>query len=49
MSEIPIIPPKGMDGSDRLEKELEDSERNGEVRKRGGRVFDERRLLDGYG
>ena len=49
MSEIRIIPPRGMDGSDRLEKELEDSEGNGEVRKRRGRVFDEKRLLDGYG
>ena len=49
MSEIPVIPPRGMDGSDRLEKELEDSEGNEEVRKRGGRVFDEKRLLDGYG
>ena len=38
-----------MEGSDRLEKELEDSKGNGGVRKRKGRVFDEKRLLDGYG
>ena len=49
MSEILIIPPRGMDGSDRLEKELEDSEVNGEVRKRRERVFDKKRLLDGWG
>ena len=49
MSEIPIIPPRKMEGSDRLEKELEDSEGNGGVRKREGRVFDEKRLLDVYG
>ena len=49
MSEIPIIPPRKMEESDRSEKELEDSEGNGEIRKRGGRVFDEKRLLDGYG
>ena len=39
MPEIPIIPPKGIegsefsDGSDRLEEELEDSEGNGGFRK----------------
>jgi hypothetical protein len=39
MPEIPIIPPKGMngsefsDGSDRLEEKLEDSEENGGFRK----------------
>jgi len=33
-----------MEGSDRSEKELEDSEGNGEVRKRGGRGFDEKRV-----
>ena len=44
--EMPIIPPKGMDrsefsdGSDRLE----DSEENGGIRKRGGRVFGEKRV-----
>jgi hypothetical protein len=48
--EIPIIPPKGMDGSefsdeyDRLEEGLESSEENGEVRKRGGGIFDEKRV-----
>ena len=37
--EMPIIPPRGMDGSDfsdgsdRLEERLEDSEGNGKVRK----------------
>ena len=30
------------DESDSLEEGLEDSEGNGEVRKRGGRVFDEK-------
>ena len=52
ISEIPkkpIIPPSGMDGSDRSEKGLENSEGNGGFRKRRGRVFDEKRLLDGYG
>ena len=50
MPEIPEMPPKGMDeadfsdGSDRLEEGLEDSEGNGEVRKRGRRVFDEKRV-----
>ena len=39
MPEIPIIPPKGIegsefsDGSDRLEEELEDSKGNGKERK----------------
>ena len=32
------------DKSDSLEEGLEDSEGSGEVRKRGGRVFDEKRL-----
>ena len=32
------------DESDSLEEGLEDSEGNGEIRKRGGRVFDEKRL-----
>ena len=32
------------DESDSLEEWLEDSEDIGEVRKRGGRVFDEKRL-----
>ena len=44
MPKILIIPPRGMDGSDRLEEGLEDSEGNGEVRKRGGRIFDEKRV-----
>ena len=34
MPKILIIPPRGMDGSDRLEEELENSEGNGEVRKK---------------
>ena len=48
--EMPIIPPRGMGGadfsdeSDSLEEGLEDSEGNGEVRKRRGRVFDEKRV-----
>ena len=48
--EMPIIPPREMgeadfsDESDGLEEGLEDSEGNGEVRKKGGRVFDEKRL-----
>ena len=48
--EMPIMPPRGMGGadfsdeSDGLEEGLEDSEGNGEVRKKGGRVFDEKRL-----
>ena len=48
--EIPIIPPKGMDGSEfsdeqgRLEEGLESSEGNGKERKRGGRDFGEKRL-----
>ena len=48
--EMPIISPRGMDGSvfsdgsGRSEKGSEDSKRNGEVRKRGGRVFDEKRV-----
>ena len=32
------------DGSDRSEEGLEDSEGNGGVRKRRGRIFDEKRL-----
>jgi len=35
---------KGMDGTDRSEERLEISEENGKVRKRRGRVFDEKRL-----
>ena len=47
---MPIIPPRGIGGadfsdeSDSLEEGLEDSEGNGEVRKRGGRNFDEKRV-----
>ena len=47
---MPIIPPRGMGGadfsdeSDRLEEVLEDSEGNGVFRKRGGRIFDEKRV-----
>ena len=41
---IPIIPPREMDGSDRSEKGLENSEGNGGIRKKGGRNFDEKRL-----
>jgi len=33
MPKILIIPPRGMDGSDRLEERLEDSEDIGEERK----------------
>ena len=44
MPKILIIPPRGMDGSDRVEERLEDSEGNGEVRKRGGRDFGEKRV-----
>ena len=32
------------DESDRLEEALEDSEGNGEVRKSGGKIFDEKRV-----
>ena len=41
---MPIIPPRGMDGSDRLEEGLEDSEGNGEVRKRAEKNFGEKRV-----
>ena len=47
MPEIPemsIIPARGMDGADRSEEGLEGSEGNGKVRKRGGRIFDEKRV-----
>ena len=47
MPEIPemsIIPPRGMDGSDRLEEGLEDSEGNGDFQKRVGRDFNEKRV-----
>ena len=42
--EMSIILTRGMDGSDRSEKGLEDSEGNGEIQKRGSRVFDEKRV-----
>ena len=42
--EMPIMPPREMDGSDRSEERLRDSEGNGKVRKREGRVFDEKRV-----
>ena len=48
--EMPIIPPRRIDGSDfsdgsdRLEEGLEDSEGNGEFRKREGWFFDEKRV-----
>ena len=42
--EMPIIPPKGMDGSDRLEEGLEYSEGNGKIRKRGEGDFGEKRV-----
>ena len=42
--EMPIIPPRGMDGSDRLEEGLEDSEGNGVIRKMAERNFDEKRV-----
>ena len=38
-----------MDGSDRSEEELEDSEGNGKVRKRVERGFGEKRVKDGWG
>ena len=47
MPEIPemsIIPPRGMDGSDRLEEGLEDSERNEKYQKEVGGFFGEKRV-----
>ena len=41
---MPKIAPKAMDGSDRSEEWLEDSEGNGGVRKRGVSIFDEKRV-----
>ena len=41
---MPIIPPRGMDGSDRSEKGLEDSEGNGEIQKKVKRSFDKKRV-----
>ena len=48
--EMPIIPPRRMDGSDfsdgsdRLEEGLEDSEGNGDFQKKVKGVFDEKRV-----
>jgi len=42
--EMPIIPAREMDGSDRSEERLRNSEGNGGIRKRRGRVFDEKRV-----
>jgi len=42
--EMPIMPPREMDGSDRSEERLRDSEGNGKVRKRGGRIFGEKKV-----
>ena len=42
--EMPIIPPREMDGSDRSEERLRDSEGNGAFRKKRGRIFDEKRV-----
>ena len=48
MPEIPEMPTRGgadfLDESDRSEEGLEDSEGNGEVRKSGGRIFDEKKV-----
>ena len=44
MPKILIIPPRGMDGSDRLEDGLEDSEGNGDFQKKVKGVFGEKRL-----
>ena len=38
------MPPREMDGSDRSEERLRDSEGNGKERKKGARIFDEKRL-----
>ena len=44
MPKILIIPPRGMDGSDKLEEGLEDSEGNGDFQKKIKGVFGEKRL-----
>ena len=41
---MPIIPAREMDGSDRSEERLRNSEGNGKVRKKEGRVFGEKRV-----
>ena len=42
--EMPIIPAREMDGSDRSEERLMDSEENGKERKRAERGFGEKRV-----
>jgi len=42
--EMPIIPTREMDGSDRSEERLRGSEGNGGFRNRGGRSFGEKRV-----
>ena len=42
--EMPIIPAREMDGSDRSEERLRGSEGNGKVRKRAERSFGEKRV-----
>ena len=42
--EMPIMPPREMDGSDRSEERLRDSEGNGEFRKRAEGRFGEKRV-----
>ena len=44
MPKILIIPPRRMDGSDRLEDGLEDSEGNGDFQKKVKGVFGEKRV-----
>jgi len=42
--EMPIMPPREMDESDRSEERLRDSEGNGKERKRAERNFDKKRV-----
>ena len=42
--EMPIMPPREMDGLDRAEERLRDSEGNGKERKRAERRFGEKRV-----
>ena len=42
--EMPIIPAREMDGSDRSEERLRNSEGNGKERKRAERSFGEKRV-----
>ena len=44
ISEMPIIPPREMDESNRSEERLRDSEENREFRKRVERSFGEKRV-----